>query len=107
MNPYWLNFGRYNFSRRKYESFGHIIIELPINLKSLPDSNEVDMRAILSAEDMAMLGWEFGTSSKNPQPRFYFNQKRPGKFEYPGPPNFKTECGYEVWVTRKFRSIAF
>src|ERR1700739_3227114 len=98
MTPYRLDFGRY--TAKGYESFGQIIIELPMNLHPLPDSNEADMSAILSEKDLERVGWKFGTRGKRPQPRFYLIGNRPGKFEYPDPATFKTEYGYEVWITR-------
>jgi hypothetical protein len=106
MNPYWLDFGRYNIPEREYESFGHIIIEVPMNLPILAGSNQADMSAVLSAKDMDRLDLEFDTRGKSPRPRFYLGVKRPGKFECPCPPTFKTENGYEVWVTRQYSTMA-
>jgi hypothetical protein len=102
MNAYWLDFGRYNlFSEKGYESFGHLIIELPISLQCIPRSNEVDMTAILSENDMERLSREFDARWTSAGPRFYLSMTKPAKFEYPGPATLKTESGYEVWVTRK------
>ena len=83
MTAYWLNFIRHR------QSFGHIIIELPITLQTIPGSNEVDMTAILSEKDMQRLGSEFKTLWVDPQPRFYLSSFRPGKFEYPDPTHFQ------------------
>jgi hypothetical protein len=69
MNAYWLDFGRYNLTERGYESFGHMIIELPMSLQCIPGSNEVDMTAILSENDMERLSREFDARWASPGPR--------------------------------------
>ena len=97
MIPYRLDVVVHDSENGWIKPLGSIVIEVPETLRTVPGSNEIDMRAVLLRKDLWTLKESFGVVGRSSRLSFHLSSFTPNKIEYPDPAPFKTESGFGVW----------